>query len=549
MRPKNIFALRSLRIRMALLFGSIFAASYASIVTLALEYGQKDLGQLFISAGLGLVLAIAVGWMVARDLSVSINRFDEAAQKIGAGDRELIPVQDDDELGYLAQSFNSMISAIDTREQQMAHLALHDAMTGLPNRKLFHEQLDLSLRRLKPENKLALMYLDLDNFKTVNDTLGHPVGDALLKIIATRLDESHDDALVARLGGDEFAIILGDLPGAENVAAIADMVLKNVGQPFDTGEHMLSPAISMGIAIAQHNGRDAEALIKHADMALYRTKKHSKGSYQFFKQDMNAHAEQRRAMEIDLRTAIAEGHFELHYQPAYTIDDRQIIGFEALLRWQHPEQGIIAPAEFITLAEETGLILQIGEWVLHEACRQAASWPEHIRLSVNLSPVQFRHSALTSTIMQALTNAGISPNRLELDITESLFLENIEQTSVVLHNLHSLGIRVALDNFGTGYSSLGQLRSFPFDKIKIDRSFVSHMTSSKSSAAIIRAITALSSALDMETIAEGVETAAQVEMLRDMGCAQIQGHIYSKALGSEDALKLVYDDVKAARAS
>ena len=527
---REIFHFTSLRIRIILLFGGIFAASYASIMYLGTQYNRVEPGPLLLYGGFGLMLALTIGWMFARDLSAAINRFDTAARNVGAGVRDLIPVTRDDDLGYLTHSFNAMINAIDMRERHMTHLALHDTLTGLPNRKLFHEQLELSLRRLKSGQRLVLMYLDLDNFKMINDTLGHPVGDALLCNIASALDSERDEALVARLGGDEFAILIDEVAAERSVSRIAENVLNCVQKPFDTGECVLHPTVSIGIAIAPHDGNDAETLIRHADMALCQTKQEGKGRYQFFKHEMNVETKKRKRLERDMRRALTNGEFSLNYQPLYTIEDREIIGFEALLRWQHPERGPIAPADFIPLAEETGLILKIGEWVLNEACRQAAFWPDHLRLSVNLSPVQFRHPGIGTAVIQALANAGIAPCRLEIEITESLLLENSEDTASTLHKLRSVGVRIALDNFGTGYSSLSQLRAFPFDTIKIDRCFVSRMTTSKSAAEIVRAITALAGALDMETLAEGVESEEELAALRAAGCDQAQGYFYSPAV-------------------
>ena len=337
-----------------------------------------------------------------------------------------------------------------------------------------------------------------------------------------------DSYLVARLGGDEFAVLVDGVDNVDAITVIAEQLEKSFAESFYVEGHLMPTTTSIGIAVAPHDGEKSDMLMKNADLALYRAKQEGKGQYHYFEQEMDELARKRRETEIDLKLAIEQGQFELYYQPLYNTEQHRINGFEALIRWNHPERGLVEPIDFIPLAEETGLIIQIGEWVIKEACRQAASWPEHVRVAVNLSPVQFRTRGLQSILIQALTQSGLAPQRLELEITESLLIDNVAETLKSLHSLHAMGVRVALDDFGTGYSSLSYLRSFPFDKIKIDRSFVVDIMSDKGSAAIIQAITGLAAALGMETIAEGVEQDDQVEMLLKNGCNNIQGYLLSR---------------------
>ncbi|RHW16722.1 EAL domain-containing protein [Sphingomonas gilva] len=482
----------------------------------------------------GLLLTLIGSWLVARGVVRPVRALEAAARRVSLGDNASVAVGSEDELGRLASTFNFMVEAIVERETRITHIALHDTLTNLPNRKLFREQLDQALRRIGGRGKLAVVYLDLDQFKSINDTLGHPTGDALLRAVAKRLAEDLDRAIIARLGGDEFAVMVEDVRGDADFNILARRITGIFDEVFDIEGHKLRTATSIGIAVAPADGMDVDQLIKNADLALYRAKQQGRGTYRFFEPLMDAQARARRDMEADLRTAIAEQQFEVHFQPLFNLARKEISAFEALVRWQHPVRGLIPPIEFIPLAEETGLIIPIGEWVLREACRQAITWPEDIRVAVNVSPVQFRNTGLNAIVLQALTHAGLAPDRLELEITESLFIENVEATLASLHALRAIGVRVALDDFGTGYSSLSYLRAFPFDKIKIDRSFIVDLLKEDGSTAIIRSITALADALGMETTAEGVEEVEQVDILREQGCSSIQGYLLSKPVRDDE---------------
>ncbi|NOJ45016.1 EAL domain-containing protein [Bradyrhizobium archetypum] len=414
-------------------------------------------------------------------------------------------------------------------QEQISHMARHDALTNLPNRTLFREQLEKALRLAKRSDQLAVLCLDLDHFKDINDSLGHPVGDALLKEVARRLGEcvtEHDT--VARLGGDEFAIVqfCSDCdPSA--VALLASHVVEKVSAAYEVAGHQLVIGVSIGISLAPEDGKNPDELLKKADLALYRAKEDGRGTYRFFEAGMDARAQARRLLELDLRAALQRAEFEVYYQPIRDVAKDVVVAFEALARWNHSLRGMISPANFIPLAEETGLIVPIGEWVLRQACIDAAQWPRDVGVAVNLSPVQFKNPNLVQTVKQALKASGLPAHRLELEITESVLLQNSEATLSVLHELRAFGVRISLDDFGTGYSSLSYLRSFPFDKIKIDRSFVTELATREDSMAIVRAVTGLGKSLGIVTTAEGVETDAQFDLLRREGCTQAQGYLFS----------------------
>ena len=475
--------------------------------------------------GMGIALAIGGSWLLARKLSRPLIALEHAARSVGSGQHVQVVVETHDEISRLARSFNRMVHDIEDRERQIAHMAFHDGLTGLANRLLLREHIGQELKA-GGDKSFALLCIDLDNFKSVNDTLGHPTGDALLCEMAMRLQMLTADGFVARLGGDEFAVFVeGDARRATMIArALADAA----AEPLIVNGHRVVSGSSIGIAIAPLDGKDPTTLLKNADLALYRAKNDGKGTFRFFESAMDADAQERRAMEIHLHDALREGQLELFFQPLFELSQNRVTAFEALLRWNHPTRGLVSPIHFIPLAEETGLIVPIGEWVLREACRIAAAWPDHIRIAVNISPVQFRSNTLNSIVLQALTQSGLDPQRLELEITESLFIENVETTLASLHSLRNLGVRVALDDFGTGYSSLSYLRSFPFDKIKIDRSFIEDLLAHKGATAIIKSITSLAEALGMETTAEGVESIDQLDILREQGCNQIQGYYFSR---------------------
>jgi diguanylate cyclase (GGDEF)-like protein/PAS domain S-box-containing protein len=423
------------------------------------------------------------------------------------------------------------ISELKHRERKIEHLAHHDSLTGLPNRVLFRDRLDKAIAEAHSRNlSAAVLCLDLDGFKHVNDTLGHPIGDALLQTVAKRLFAAlRDQDVACRLGGDEFAVILSDVSGPEVPTSLAWRLLDAVSQPVEIDGHSVVTGTSIGIAMSSTDGNSADELIRNADLALYRAKFDGRGTFRYFAAEMDAKAQARRLLEIALRGAIARQELDVHYQPLVDTYTSQMMGAEALIRWWHPEKGEIPPTEFIPLAEETGLIVSIGAWVLRRACADCAKWPGDIRVAVNVSPVQFRTRDFAQTVRQVLQSTGLAPHRLELEITESLLLRNTTANLATLRELKSFGVRISMDDFGTGYSSLGNLRSFPFDKIKIDRSFINDFGRNTDSAAIVRAVLTLGRSLGMTTTAEGVETRDQLAYLRAEGCVEVQGHYYAKA--------------------
>jgi len=414
-------------------------------------------------------------------------------------------------------------------EARIMHMAHHDALTGLPNRVLFRDHMELILPRVQRGDHLAVLCLDLDGFKGVNDTLGHPVGDELLRVVARRLREStRETDLVARLGGDEFAIIQASANQPTETAALADRLVAALAMPFDLQGVRVEISTSIGAVLADQTVSTADELLRNADIALYRAKAAGRGTWRFFEPGMDQELRQRRKLEVDLRQAIAEEQFEVHYQPLVNAQTTALTGFEALLRWRHPERGTVSPAEFIPLAEETGLMQPLGAWVLGRACLDAAVWPEPVKVAVNLSPVQFGKGDLVQEVEQALTAAKLAPHRLELEITESVLLQDNDATMEMLHQIRALGVRISMDDFGTGYSSLSYLRRFPFDKIKIDQSFIRSLEQEKGSIEIVRAVIGLGKALDMAVLAEGVETAEQSGILQFEGCDELQGYLFSK---------------------
>ncbi|HYI42299.1 MAG TPA: EAL domain-containing protein, partial [Sphingomicrobium sp.] len=480
---------------------------------------------------LGLVLAAFATWRAARRIIQPLARLDDAAGRLAQGEPVHVRVRGHDELARLAESFNAMVAKIAEREQRIAQLAFNDVLTGLPNRTMFQQQLDHVFRSAKgTETQIALHCLDLDQFKAINDTLGHPAGDTLLIEAGKRLVEAARGHFVARLGGDEFVVL--QTLGAErySVDRLARVLLAAVARPLSIADNELTPSTSIGIAIAPADGSDPGTLLKNADLALYRAKEAGRGTFAFFEASLNERAQVRRQVETDLRAAVERGEFELYYQPLFDLESNRICSFEALLRWNHPTRGLVAPADFIPIAEETGLIVPIGAWALRQACREAAAWPDGIRVAVNASPVQFHRGGFQETVLSALATSGLEPGRLEIEITESIFLEGSEVTLKLLHGLRSLGIRIALDDFGTGYSSLSYLQSFPFDKLKIDRSFIQHLLNRPGASAIVRAITDLAQALGIETTAEGVEESGQLDELRAHGCSSIQGFLFARPM-------------------
>ncbi|QPF95226.1 bifunctional diguanylate cyclase/phosphodiesterase [Bradyrhizobium commune] len=424
-------------------------------------------------------------------------------------------------------------------EERITHLAHYDALTDLPNRAMFHEHLRGELAAIVDGEELAVHYIDIDEFKGVNDALGHLVGDELLKSIAASLSGCAGPTdFVARLGGDEFAIVQSAVTSTDQINDLVARVFAAIRAPFDCMGHHLTTDASIGIALAPGHGTALDQILKNADMAMYAAKAAGRRTYRFFEPDMDAKVRERRQLEIDLRHAIAHGGLDVYYQPCLSLKDDRITGCEALVRWRHPERGMVSPAEFIPIAEDTGLINEIGEWVLKTACRDAAAWPDDIRLAVNVSPVQFKSSTLALKIMAALAASNLPASRLELEITEAVLIRDDETALAILHQLRAIGVRIALDDFGTGYSSLSYLHRFPFDKIKIDRCFVEDIAGPDGSASIVQAVVNLASARRMATTAEGVETEEQQRLLRTLGCSEMQGYLFSAAQPADKVLEL-----------
>ncbi|MFL6760067.1 putative bifunctional diguanylate cyclase/phosphodiesterase [Sphingomonas sp.] len=484
---------------------------------------------------LGLLLVAFATWKAAARITQPLARLDEAAGRLASGEHVQVRVRGDDELARLANSFNEMAAKIAEREQRITQLAFNDVLTGLPNRTMFQQQLEHHFRAAAGGGSLfALHCLDLDQFKVINDTLGHPAGDALLVEAGRRVQQAARGHFVARLGGDEFIVLQTVGEDRDAIDRLAREILETITQPISIEGNEFAPSTSIGIAIAPEDGEDGETLLRSADLALYRAKEAGRGTYAFFERSLNERAQQRRQLETDLRLALERSEFELLYQPLFDLEQNRICSFEALLRWHHPKLGLISPADFVPVAEDTGLIVPIGAWVLREACARAASWPQHVRVAVNVSAVQFHRGTLNENILRALADSGLAPNRLEVEITESIFLDGGDATLRLLHALRALGVRIALDDFGTGYSSLSYLQSFPFDKLKIDRSFIQNLLTRDGAIAIVHAITELANALGIETTAEGVEETAQLMELRAHGCSSVQGFLFAEPMSSGD---------------
>jgi diguanylate cyclase (GGDEF)-like protein len=425
-------------------------------------------------------------------------------------------------------------------EVKIEYMAHHDALTDLANRVLLNERLEQALsQRIHRKQLVAVHHLDLDQFKAVNDTFGHPAGDKLLKIVADRLRSLVREAdTIARMGGDEFVVVQAPIADPGEATALAQRIIASMSEPFEIDGHLAVIGASVGIAVGPGDGLRPDKLLRNADLALYRAKGDGRGTFRFFESAMDLQMQTRRVMERDLRKALPSGEFELYYQPVVNLVNSEISGFEALIRWNHPENGLVSPATFIPLAEEIGFIVPIGEWVIRQACATAALWPGDLHVAVNISAAQFRSPGLMQVIVGALATSGLHPTRREIEITESVLLHNREATLAVLHQLRALGIRIAMDDFGTGYSSLTYLQCFPFDKIKIDRSFVKDITESTGSLNIVRAVAALANGMGMTATAEGVETREQLDRITSEGCTEMQGFLFSKPLPVQEIERL-----------
>ena len=425
-------------------------------------------------------------------------------------------------------------------EERAIFLARHDDLTRLPNRALFHERVEQALAQVGRGMQAAVLCLDLDRFKAVNDTLGHPVGDGLLQAVANRLQACVREVdTVARLGGDEFAVVQVGLDSPADVELLARRLVDALSRPYDLGGHHVVIGTSVGVALAPSDGKHPDLLLKNADIALYRAKLEGRGTFRFFEPEMDIRLQVRRMLELDLHNALAASEFELFYQPLLDLASDQICGFEALMRWRHPTRGLVSPAEFIPVAEEIGLIVAMGDWALNQACMEAVGWPGSVKVAVNLSPVQFKNGNLVQSVTEALDRSGLPARRLELEITESVLLQNNKAIVAVLHDLRDLGVHIAMDDFGTGYSSLSYLRSFPFDKIKIDQSFVRDLCTKPDSIAIVRAVTGLGISLGMMITAEGVETQEQLAHLRAECCTEVQGYLLSRPCPASEVADLL----------
>jgi diguanylate cyclase (GGDEF)-like protein len=509
----------------------VTAKSESENVVDALNLGAND----YVTKPVDFAVALArVNTQIARrQAELALSEANENLEKNVADRTQL--------LRDLYQKLKAEMAVREESDARSIYLAYHDPLTGLSNRLLFKEQLDAALKDgAETPNSIAVLFVDLDGFKDVNDSLGHSVGDLLLKSIASRIRDVLPAAdRIARLGGDEFAILHMDAGQPAAAIALAEKIIEVVSRPTAIEGYDVTVSASVGIAVADLGNATAENILKSADIAMYGAKAAGPGHYRMFDPEMDAAVQSRTALERDMRNGIVHNHFRLFYQPLVNLQTRKVTSFEALMRWQHPDRGLVAPMEFIPLAEETGLIVRLGEWALREACSEAMNWPDDINVSVNLSSVQFSKGDLVATVMNALASSGLPASRLELEITESILLERSEHNVRILDQLHELGVKIALDDFGTGYSSIGYLRSFQFDKLKIDQSFVKDLLADEKSLAIVRAIVGLGMSFGMTTTAEGVETEDQRTCLGHEGCNEVQGYLYSKPLPSDQIVPLL----------
>ena len=511
----------------------VTAKSESTNIVDALELGAND----YVTKPVDFAVALA-------RVNTQISR-KRAVERAALANEELRKVNEDlerrveERTSRLIDANQRLKVEIADREESQArsqYLAYHDSLTGLGNRLLFKEQLEEALKDVSTaSHPLAVLFLDLDGFKAVNDTLGHSIGDLLLKSVATKLrDILPRTDRIARLGGDEFAILQISAAQPGSSIALAEKIIEVVGQPNRIDGHDVTVGASVGIAVARPGDMNTENFLKSADLAMYSAKSDGRGTYRMFDPEMDATVQARRLLERDMRTALAQDGFRLFYQPLINLQTKKVTAFEALMRWQHPERGMVPPSDFIPVAEEMGLIVQLGEWALRQACAEATEWPDGICVSVNLSPLQFSKGNLVSSVMSALASAGLPASRLELEITESVLLEKSERNITILNQLRDLGVRISMDDFGTGYSSIGYLRSFPFDKIKIDQSFVRDLLLDEGSLAIVRAIAGLGVSFGMITTAEGVETEEQMRCLNLEGCIEVQGYLYSRPVPADE---------------
>jgi diguanylate cyclase (GGDEF)-like protein len=490
-----------------------------------------------VGTALAVLLSALVAWLLARRIIGPVAAASAVAGRIAAGELDGdIPRGSADELGSLLAAMGVMrenIRAMMERErahaeERIAFMARHDALTNLSNRVVFAERIEQAIAQTGRGCGFAVLCLDLDHFEQVNDTLGHPLGDRLLCAVAERLRACvREIDTVARLGADEFAIVQRDVKHAVDAELLARHIVEVVGEPYDLDGHPVTIGVSIGISLAPADGASCDRLLKNADLALRRAKAEARGVWRFFEAEMDARVQARRQIEADLREALAREQLEIHYQPVYDLERERISGFEALLRWRHPLRGLVPPVEFIPIAEEIGLIVAFGEWVLQRACAEAVRWPDHVKLAVNVSPAQFANNQLLSTVINALAASGLAAGRLELEITESALLADNGTTYATLRSLRELGVGISMDDFGTGYSSLSYLRSFPVDKIKIDQTFIRGLDTTDGSDMIVRAIIGLGRSLNLTTTAEGVETEEQLLHLRREGCTEVQGYFFS----------------------
>ena len=468
----------------------------------------------------------------------SVKRIAAATEQVALGSAavDIAELARRDELGTIVRS----LTVFQANVAQIAFLAHHDPLTRLPNRTLFQNRVQQALMQMDRGANFALLCLDLDRFKAVNDTLGHPVGDALLQQVAERLTACvREGDIVARLGGDEFAIVLVESGEPAEVDALCARIIEAVSASYEINGHQVNIGTSIGIALAPADGATPQDLLKNADTALYGAKANGRGTSCFYEAAMNAALQARRVLEVGLRQAIARDELELHYQPLVDALSREVSGFEALVRWRHPERGMISPEEFIPVAEASGLIGAIGQWVLRTACLDATRWPGGIRVAVNLSSLQFKDKHLVANVRAALADSGLPVERLELEITESVLLNDSKATLEILHEMKAMGVQISMDDFGTGYSSLSYLRSFPFDKVKIDRSFIKDLPRDRNSVAIVRAIVGLSDTFGLRVTAEGVETEEQADQLALERCSQLQGYLFSKPVPVAEVPSLI----------